>query len=110
QTCALPISQDEGMPIAIGAPNGINADTEPDKGFANILVADDSGIEKLADLENRQIATNSINGQAQLDNTTYMENKGVDVSTIEWIGVPLEQAVETSTPLFSIYVVLSRDR
>lgn len=87
------LAQDEGMPIAIGAPNGINADTEPDKGFANILVADDSGIEELADLENRQIATNSINGQAQLDNTTYMENKGVDVSTIEWVGVPLEQAV-----------------
>jgi len=87
------LAKDEGMPIAIGAPNGINASTEPDKGFANLLVAEDSGIDELSDLENRQIATNSINGQAQLDNTTYMEDKGVDVSTIEWIGVPLEQAV-----------------
>src|SRR5690625_1627349 len=87
------LAAEEGMPIAIGAPNGINATSEPEKGFANLLVAEDSGIDELTDLENRKIATNSINGQAQLDNTTYMEFKGVDTSTIEWIGVPLEQAV-----------------
>lgn len=88
------LAQDEGMPVVVGAPNGINADDEPeDKGFANLLVSDDSGITELADLEGASIGTNSIDGQAQLDNITYLESHGVDTSSIEWIAVPTQQAV-----------------
>lgn len=88
------IATEEGMPIAVGAPNGVNAESEPDgKGFANLMVAEDSGINGLKDLEGKKIGTNSINGQAQLDTTTYLESKGVDTSGIEWIAVPTQQAV-----------------
>ncbi|MCW4466938.1 ABC transporter substrate-binding protein [Glutamicibacter sp. MNS18] len=88
------IAKEEGMPIAVGAPNGVNAQTEPqEKGFANLMVAEDSGIDQLKDLEGKKIGTNSINGQAQLDNMSYLESKGVDVSDIQWIAVPTQQAV-----------------
>lgn len=84
----------EGIPIAVGAPNGVNAATEPKgKGFANLMVSEESGINGLKDLEGKKIGTNSINGQAQLDNMTYLESKGVDTSKIEWIAVPTQQAV-----------------
>lgn len=88
------IATEEGMPIAVGAPNGVNANAEPaEKGFANLMVAEDSGIKELKDLEGKKIGTNSINGQAQLDNKTYLESKGVDATDIEWIAVPTQQAV-----------------
>jgi NitT/TauT family transport system substrate-binding protein len=88
------IAKEEGMPIAVGAPNGVNSDKEPEgKGFANLMVAEDSGIDELKDLEGKKIGTNSINGQAQLDNVTYLESKDVDTSGIEWIAVPTQQAV-----------------
>jgi len=88
------LAQQEEMPIVISAPNSIQASVEPeDKGFGNLMVAEDSDINELSDLEGRQIATNTINGQAHLDNTTYLEAKGVDTSSIEWVAVPLEQSM-----------------
>ncbi|UNK46063.1 ABC transporter substrate-binding protein [Arthrobacter sulfonylureivorans] len=87
------LAQTEGMPIAVGAPIAVNAQDEPKQGFANLMVAEDSGIKELKDLEGKKIGTNSIDGQAQLDNTTYLESKGVDTSNIEWIAVPTQQAV-----------------
>lgn len=88
------LAASEGMPIVAGAPIAVNADEPPaEKGFGNLVVAVDSDITSLADLEGKTIGTNSINGQAQLDNTTFLESEGVDTSTIEWVALPLQQAI-----------------
>lgn len=88
------LSASEGMPIVIGAPGAINTVEAPEgKGFGNLLVAEDSDIQTLQDLEGRTIGTNSIGGQAQLDNETMLEAAGVDITTIEWVALPSSQAV-----------------
>lgn len=88
------LSATEGMPIVMGAPGAVNTMEAPEgKGFGNMLVLEESDIQSMQDLEGKTIGTNSIGGQAQLDNETVMQNMGIDTSTIEWVALPSSQAV-----------------
>ncbi|MGO2112080.1 MAG: ABC transporter substrate-binding protein [Pseudoclavibacter sp.] len=88
------LSAAEGMPIVVGAPGAINTTEAPEgKGFGNILVLEDSPFQDIHDLEGATIGTNSIGGQAQLDNETVMQAAGVDTSSMEWVALPTSQAI-----------------
>lgn len=88
------LSRSEGVPIVVGAPGTVNTTEAPTgKGFGNLLVLEESSIQSLKDLEGKTIGTNSLGGQAMLDNQTMLEKNGVDVSKIEWVALPTQQAI-----------------
>ena len=72
---------------------GIQATDDPDNDTAAIAVAADSDIQDVSDLEGKTIAINTLRNISELTVTAALEGEGVDVSTIDFVEVPLPDMV-----------------
>jgi NitT/TauT family transport system substrate-binding protein len=89
---SLLIAQTEDLPVRVVA-QGIQATDDPDDDTAAIAVTADSDIREPADLEGRTIAVNTLQNISELTITAALEKEGVDVSTLEFVEVPLPDMV-----------------
>jgi NitT/TauT family transport system substrate-binding protein len=89
---SLLIGQIEGLPVQVIA-QGIQATDDPENDTAAIAVAADSEIQEPADLEGATIAINTLRNISELTVKAALEGEGVDVSTLNFVEVPLPDMV-----------------
>jgi NitT/TauT family transport system substrate-binding protein len=89
---SLLIGQTEGLPVQVIS-QGIQATDDPDNDTAAIAVTADSGITDASDLEGRTIAINTLRNISELTVTAALEGEGVDVSTLNFVEVPLPDMI-----------------
>jgi NitT/TauT family transport system substrate-binding protein len=72
---------------------GVQATDDPENDTAAIAVPADSDIREPADLEGATIAVNTLQNISELTVSAALDGEGVDVSTIEFVEVPLPDMV-----------------
>lgn len=89
---SLLIGQTEDLPVQVIS-QGIQATDDPDNDTAAIAVPADSDIQDVSDLEGKTIAVNTLRNISELTVSAALEGEGVDVSTINFVEVPLPDMV-----------------
>jgi NitT/TauT family transport system substrate-binding protein len=89
---SLLIGETEDLPVQVIS-QGIQATDDPDNDTAAIAVAADSDVQDVSDLEGKTIAINTLRNISELTVTAALEGEGVDVSTIDFVEVPLPDMV-----------------
>lgn len=89
---SLLIGQTEDLPVQVIS-QGIQATDDPDNDTAAIAVPADSDIQEVSDLEGKTIAVNTLRNISELTVSAALEGEGVDVSTINFVEVPLPDMV-----------------
>jgi len=89
---SLLIGQTEDLPVQVIS-QGIQATDDPENDTAAIAVTADSDIQDAADLEGKTIAINTLRNISELTVSAALEGEGVDVSTINFVEVPLPDMV-----------------
>ena len=89
---SLLIGQTEDLPVQVIS-QGIQATDDPENDTAAIAVPADSDIQTAADLEGKTIAINTLRNISELTVSAALEGEGVDVSTINFVEVPLPDMV-----------------
>ena len=89
---SLLIGQTEDLPVQVIS-QGIQATDDPENDTAAIAVPADSDIQDAADLEGKTIAVNTLRNISELTVTAALEGEGVDVSTLDFVEVPLPDMV-----------------
>ena len=89
---SLLIGQTEDLPVQVIS-QGIQATDDPENDTAAIAVTADSDIQEAADLEGKTIAINTLRNISELTVSAALEGEGVDVSTINFVEVPLPDMV-----------------
>ncbi|HEX6568094.1 MAG TPA: ABC transporter substrate-binding protein [Acidimicrobiales bacterium] len=89
---SLLIGQTEDLPVQVIS-QGIQATDDPENDTAAIAVPADSDIQDAADLEGKTIAVNTLRNISELTVTAALEGEGVDVSTLNFVEVPLPDMV-----------------
>jgi NitT/TauT family transport system substrate-binding protein len=89
---SLLIGQTEDLPVQVIS-QGIQATDDPENDTAAIAVTADSDIQEAADLEGKTIAINTLRNISELTLSAALEGEGVDVSTINFVEVPLPDMV-----------------
>jgi NitT/TauT family transport system substrate-binding protein len=89
---SLLIGETEDLPVQVIS-QGIQATDDPDNDTAAVAVAADSDVQDVSDLEGKTIAINTLRNISELTVTAALEGEGVDVSTINFVEVPLPDMV-----------------
>jgi NitT/TauT family transport system substrate-binding protein len=89
---SLLIGETEDLPVQVIS-QGIQATDDPDNDTAAVAVAADSDVQDVSDLEGKTIAINTLRNISELTVTAALEGEGVDVSTIDFVEVPLPDMV-----------------
>jgi NitT/TauT family transport system substrate-binding protein len=89
---SLLIGQTEDLPVQVIS-QGIQATDDPENDTAAIAVTADSDIQDAADLGGKTIAINTLRNISELTVSAALEGEGVDVSTINFVEVPLPDMV-----------------
>jgi NitT/TauT family transport system substrate-binding protein len=89
---SLLIGQTEGLPVQVIA-QGIQATDDAENDTAAVAVAADSEVQEPADLEGATIAINTLRNISELTVKAALEGEGVDVSTLNFVEVPLPDMV-----------------
>lgn len=80
---------DAGVKLVVAS--GLSIDTVANPRVA-LIASKKSGITKPADVAGKRIAVPGVNTSTQLSTIRLLEQAGVDVSGIKWIGMPFQQA------------------
>ncbi|HEX6418492.1 MAG TPA: ABC transporter substrate-binding protein [Acidimicrobiales bacterium] len=89
---SLLIGQTEDLPVQVIS-QGIQATDDPENDTAAVAVPADSDIQDVTDLEGKTIAVNTLRNISELTVSAALEGEGVDVSTINFVEVPLPDMV-----------------
>jgi NitT/TauT family transport system substrate-binding protein len=89
---SLLIGQTEDLPVQVIS-QGIQATDDPENDTAAIAVPGGSDIQTAQDLEGRTIAINTLRNISELTVKAALEGEGVDVSTLNFVEVPLPDMV-----------------
>jgi len=85
------VANSKGLPIQFLANNDQEAAEADDAWAAVTLVAGDSDIKSVKDLEGRTLAVNALRSQAEVQNTASFEKQGLDPSTVKLLEVPMPE-------------------
>ncbi|HET6952213.1 MAG TPA: ABC transporter substrate-binding protein, partial [Acidimicrobiales bacterium] len=89
---SLLIGQTEDLPVQVIS-QGIQATDDPENDTAAIAVPAGSDIQTPEDLEGKTIAINTLRNISELTVKAALEGEGVDVSTLNFVEVPLPDMV-----------------
>ncbi len=81
------IARSQGLPIQIVA-NGNSSTGDRDEDFAGVMVAGDSDIQEITDLEGKSIAVNTLNNISDNTIRAGVGESGGDPSTIDYVEMP----------------------
>lgn len=81
------IARSQGLPIQIVA-NGNSSTGDRDEDFAGVMVAGDSDIQEITDLEGKSIAVNTLNNISDNTISAAVAESGGDPSTIDYVEMP----------------------
>lgn len=83
---SLLIARDKGLPLSVVAPGNASTGVQG-KDFGGIIVAKDSPIKSVKDLEGKTVSVNSVNNIADSTLSASMRKAGGDPSKIKYIEV-----------------------
>jgi NitT/TauT family transport system substrate-binding protein len=84
----------QGTPITIVAPGNI-VPTDPEADPNGAIVAADSGIASLADLDGATVAVNALNAFAQVSLKVAIDEAGGDSASVQWVEFPIPEMQES---------------
>lgn len=89
---SLVISRAQGLPIQIVA-TGPQTTGSPDEDFSAVMVASDSGIETVTDLEGKRVAVNTLNNIFDSVISEGIEQEGGDPDLVEFVELAFPDMV-----------------
>lgn len=81
------IARSQGLPIQIVA-NGNASTGDRDEDFAGVMVAGDSDVQEITDLEGKSVAVNTLNNISDNTISAAVAESGGDPSTIDYVEMP----------------------
>lgn len=89
---SLVMARSQGLPVQIVA-TGPQTTGSPDEDFASVLVAPDSGIEDITDLEGKTLAVNTLNNIFDSVISAGLEQEGGDPDQVEFVEMAFPDMV-----------------
>ncbi len=87
------IAVSKNVPIVAVAPNSVAAPPKDGRGYGNLLVAEDSDLTDLSQLEGRTVGLSGLQSQAWVDIRTVIDEAGADSSKVEFVEIPGPRAL-----------------
>lgn len=89
---SLVMARSQGLPVQIVA-TGPQTTGSPDEDFASVMVAPDSGIEDITDLEGKTLAVNTLNNIFDSVISAGLEQEGGDPDQVEFVEMAFPDMV-----------------